>query len=768
MAELQQQPRQLEQNNIRLIVTKYSKYWWLFALSLIICTTTIYFYIKYFSVNEYEIKSKILIKNAGAGKSINDVDKFNNLGLIKTSQSIEDEIGILASSGVMEEVISKNTFNITYHVKGSIKDVEIYGGDVPFKISVDETDEDLVYGLPINLTFIDKNSYELSTVYKEKELRSKHNYGELVTLPYATLTIVPKVNFSNITYSKSMFFVIGNKDKLVAKFQRNLSVVPDNKTGSLLSLSFVSNHQKKGEEVLSKLIETYIDKTIKYENELAENTIKMIDNRLKLLSGEIEDVESTVVDFKTENVVTNISSNADSYIQQANDYKNRVADYQTQIRVLEGVEISLVDGNNESTISGSFSINDITITDLINEYNQTLIKKEQLAQSASTSNPVIANLDASLVSLRKSILQNVRNVKNSFSIARGNLLANASRFDARIAKVPAMEKKLLDISRDKSTKEGLYLYLLQKREEEVLSLAAPVSYTRIVSLPRAGNYPISPNKKLFYLAGILLGLFIPFLIVHIKEALNNKISKIEDLTEVISVPFLGEIGKNKEKVLLVTKDWGLSPKAELFRLLHFNLDYLKKTEKNQTLLVTSTVRGEGKTYIASNLAVTSAFNGEKVVVLTFDLREPELMNNFNLPNSPGITDFILNKELDVNQIIQKHPTIENLHLVGSGSIELQVGRLMLSKQIKVLMDILKKDFDRIIIDTAPIGIISDAFALNSYIDSTIYVVRKDVTKKEYLKTIDSIHKNEKLKNTMVLLNDTDTAETTYGYGNKEI
>ena len=755
----------MEQTNIRKLFFKYLKYWPLFVLGLIGCTAAVFLYIRYLAVDQYEIQSKILIKNTDAGQGIGQIDNFSNLGLIKTSHSIEDEIGILTSTGVMEEVISKKRFNISYYIKGSIKDVEIYGEDVPVEIMVDETAENLEYDLPIFLTFIDDESYELSTVFNAQESRSKHNYGELVALPFGTFTIVPKVDAINDRTSKPMFFVVGDKEELVAGFLENLSIMPDNKTGSLLSLNFTSNHKKKGEAVLMELIETYIDKTIKYENELAENTIKMIDDRLKLLSGEIEDVEKSVVDFKTANVVTDVSSNADIYIQQANDYKKRVEDYQTQINVLTGIERSLMGGNMESTIGGAGSIEDATLTSLINKYNEIFLDRQRLSQSAVTSNPIIVNLDASMVNLRQSILQNVRSVKNGFSIARGNLLANASRYDAQIAKVPAMEKKLLDISRNQSTKEGLYLYLLQKREEEVLSLAAPVSSTRIVSLPKADIYPISPKKRMLYLTGLLLGLFIPFSIIYVKDVLNNRVSAVEDITEKTAAPFLGEIAKSQEQGILDMELMGASPTAELFRLLLFNLDYLKKTDRNQTLLITSTVKGEGKTFIASNLAVTLASYGEKVVVLSFDLREPQLMANFDLPDSPGITDFIIKKGLDVDQIIQKHPTIDNLYLIGAGVVVTQAGRLMFNKRIEVLMDALKQDFDRIIIDIAPVGLVSDAFAFNPYIDSTIYVVRQDVTQKEHIKTIDDIFKNGKLKNTMVLLNDTNVADRDgYGYG----
>jgi len=754
-----------DENNFRSTLYKYVSHWKLFILCIITGILLAFLYIRYLAVNNYEIQGKILINNTNNGNGIRDNDNFSNIGLIKTSQSIDDEIGILSSNGIMENVITNNSFNIEYYHEGTIRDIEIYGKNVPIKVIADETSDNLKYNQPIYIKLLDSINYELRSVHNKEELVSKHAFGELIDLPYGTFTITSKLDSTNNDNQLPLYFKIKDKDDTTSGYLRNFNVVPANKTGSLLNLTYISTHSEKGEDILTKLIETYIDKTIKYENQLAENTIKMIDNRLNLLVGEIQDVEKSVVDFKTQNTVTDVSSNADEYIKQANDYKEKVANYQSQINILTQIEQTLLNTSIENSIGGGYSINDPSLTNQISKYNEILLERQRLSQSAVTSNPMLVSLDANLVNLRQSILQNVLSAKNGLSIAKGNLQANANRFDAQLARVPAMEKKLLDISRDKGTKEGLYLYLLQKREEEVLSLATPVSSTRIVSYPKAGKFPISPNKKILYLTGLLFGFVVPISLIFIKDSLNNKIVKASDITEVVTAPFLGEISENNDKQDFSTYESSSSPTVELFRLLSFNLDYLKKKENNQTILVTSTVKGEGKTYIASNLAVTMASNGNRVALLAFDLREPQLMSNFNLPNSPGLADFIIKKGMDVSQIIQQHPTIDGLYLIGPGMTNTFVGRLLLNDRNDLLMEVLKKQFDKIIIDTPPIGLISDAFAINKYVDSTIYVVRKDVTKKEHLSKIESIYTNHKLNNTMVLLNHTPETES-YGYSNK--
>jgi capsular exopolysaccharide synthesis family protein len=765
MNELRNQYINSEEKNIGDILKKYIKYWPLFAVGVIMCLAAVYLFIRYKAETKYAIHSTIFIKETTAGQSVNETEGFNSLGLIKTSHSIEDEMGILRSSGIMEKVISKLKLNVAYYVEGQIRDVEIYGEDVPVDILVDETSKELAFDLPIYLKILTAETYELNTEYQDKTIKSTHNFGDLVSEPFGTITVQKKDSTTYINEGKPVYFVIKNKDRLVIDFLANLGVATSSKVGNLLDLSFLSSSKQKGEDIVAGLIETYVEETIKYQNELAENTIQMIDDRLTKLSGEIEGVESSVENFKSKNVITDVASNANSYIGQANDYKNRISEYQSQINVLGYVEESFNSGGEDATISSSVTMGDAVLGNMVANYNETLMEKKRLAQSTPSSNPIIVNLDTTLNSLRSSILQNVRSTKNGLVIAQRNLQSNASKYDAQIARVPSMERKLLDISRQQSTKEGLFLYLLQKREEEVLSMAAPVSATRIVSLPKAGLYPVSPNKISLYLGGLMLGLFLPFCIVFTKEMLNNKISSLDELTKLSSAPVLGEISKSKSKNSLVASERERTPTAELFRLLRFNLEYLKKTDKNQTLLVTSSVKGEGKTFVAANLAVSLAAAGEKVVLLSFDLREPALMPLFGLTEKPGITDFIVKKGMLLNEIVQTNKDIDNLSLIGAGIPMIEVGKLILNERIEVLLSKLKEDYDRIIIDTAPIGKVSDGFALNSYIDSTIYVVRQGVSKKEYLKSLNNIYQHNKLRNTMVLLNDT-TAGQSYGYGNK--
>jgi len=743
------------------VFKSYTKYWPFIAASVIVCLIFVFLYLRYLSQNQFEVTSTIYLKSISSGKNTGDIEGFRDFGLIKTSQSLEDEIGIITSSGIMEEVITENSLNINFYAKGKINDIEVYGKEVPIQILIDKNTDNIPYNQFINISFLDETTYQLNTEYEDQEINSTHAFGETVNTQYGIFTVLKKPEIHNITNYKPLKFILIDKDYLISNYLGNLSVYPDNDTGSLLRMTFITTHKIKGEDILSKLIDTYIERTIQYENELAENTIKIIDNRLKLLSGEIESVEKSVVDFKTRNVITDVSSNADTYLQQANDYKEKASNYQSQINILSQIEQTLLEGSIENSIGGGFSINDRTLTDQISKYNSTLLERQNLSQSAVTSNPLIVKLDATLSNLRQSILHNIQSAKNGLFLAKSNLQDNANRYDAQLARVPGMEKQLLDISRDKSTKEGLYLYLLQKREEEVLSLAAPASSTRVINQPKAGLYPISPNKKLTYLAGLLIGLFIPISAIYLKNTLNTKVISVEEINIITETPVVGEIPRHSGAKLIVTgqdEREEQSQTLELFRLLRFNLAYLKKDHKNQTLLITSSIKGEGKTFIAANLALSLASIGEKVVLLSLDLRQPTLMRYFNLDEKLGITDFIIKKGIDKESLFQSYNDIPNLKLLGSGIVVGQISTTLMHERIGVLINELKQDFDRIIIDTAPIGLVSDAYAINPYVDSTIYVVRNNFTKKEHLRIVDNIYNNGKLNNCMILLNETEPKE----------
>uniref|UniRef100_UPI003594623F hypothetical protein n=1 Tax=Pricia sp. TaxID=2268138 RepID=UPI003594623F len=399
MSEPSKQSRELEEKNIGKIIAGYLNHWRLFAIGLTICLLAVFLFIRYWAEIQYEVKSTIQVKDESPGQGAIESASFKDLGLIKTSHKVEDEMGILKSPGLMEKVISKLSLNINFYMEGNIRDVELYGEDVPVEVLVDETAAGLVYDHPIYVRLLGGNCYEIHTEYEDKDYRAEYAFGELVSEPFGTFTVTRRSGNKYEDNGKPLYFTIRNTDVVIDEFLENLSVELINDTGSLIGLRFLSVTQKKGEDVLAGLIESYVEEKIKYDNELAESTIKMIDDRVKLLSGEISGVEKTVEEFKTKNDLTDVGSNANIYIEQANDYEKMIIDYQSQINVIESIESYMMQGDLDSPIPGALSTSDPSLINSIDRYNATLMEKNQLSQSASSSNPLIVKLDQTLASL---------------------------------------------------------------------------------------------------------------------------------------------------------------------------------------------------------------------------------------------------------------------------------------------------------------------------------------------------------------------------------
>ena len=373
-------------------------------------------------------------------------------------------------------------------------------------------------------------------------------------------------------------------------------------------------------------------------------------------------------------------------------------------------------------------------------------------RTTPADNPLVVTLDRSLTDLRIDLLENLKNIKDGLFIAQKNVRANSYKAQAKIAKVPTAERALQTINRDQGIKQDLYLYLLQKREEEALSLEAPISNTRIIDPPKVGRFPVSPNKTSIYLGALIFGLFIPFSFVFAKDQLNNKISGIGDIEKFTNAPLLGQISHNNDRKNLIVHKNNTSAIAELFRLMRFNLSYLTMDKEKKVLLVTSSNAGEGKTFFTINFAASLALSGKKVVALSFDLRAPKLLQRLSLKEGIGITDYIIDQKWTSKDLLIKVPNYENLDVIGSGPIPADPGELMLYDRIGTLIEELKQNYDHIIIDSAPIGKVADAFAFVPNIDATVFIVRQDY----------SLNSNNKLKNIMVVLNDTNANEN-YGY-----
>jgi len=765
MLELNSVATNNEGNNLKKILQKYTRYWYVFLIGVLLCLGMAFLYLRYVAIPQYRITSTVLVKDKDKGSGFSEAENLGDLGLIKPSGNIEDQIGILSSLNLLEKVLIELNLNVGYLAEGQIDDVEIYGKYLPFIVI---SDPFRIPSFPESISIIPKDSTNIELRIprsKGKNLNGVYQYGDTINTPEGTFSVIRNPVFTSSEIDRTPISVqFRNASDLASAYYEELIVEPANKTGSLLQVSLLDAIPERGEDIVLKLIELYAEESVKYQNQLAISTIEIIDKRLKLLTGEITNVEKDIATYKQENDLTNISSDAAVYLESAREANQQLDAYQTQIDILNSIENYLRQGGDERLVPSSLNIQDPTLSALIAQFNEQQLDKKALLRNTPSDNPLVVNLDRTLADLRSDILENLKNIREGLLIAQKNVKANSYRARAQIAKVPSAERALLTINRDQGLKQELYLYLLQKREEEALSLEAPITNTRIVDPPRSSRYPESPNKTSIYLGALILGLFLPISTLYVKNTINDTIQSTEDIKKSTQAPVMGQIAHSEDRLNLVVNETSTSSVAELFRLMRYNLSYLTEGQPNKVILVTSGKKGEGKTFFTINLAASLALAGSKVVALSFDLRSPKLLQNMRIKEKLGITDYIQDPKVTLKKITLASPDVDDLYVIGSGPIPMNAGELMLNKRIATLFEDLKAQYDYVLIDSAPVGKVADAFALAPYIDATVYIVRQNYSGKEELKSLNDIIEHQKLKHPMVVLNDT-KALISYGYRN---
>ncbi len=749
--------------DVKELVSKYLKFWPWFLGSLVISIGCAYAYL-YFTTPQYRINSTLLLKNGdesnqgGAKSSLGEIDLFN------TSQKIDDEIEVLKSQSLMQRVFSELSLFVTYYHTKGLKTFELYGKDIPIRVSVDKLHSSAFLD-PITIQRKTSTTFELK---EESGEASTHKYGEEISKSYGIFTVIAApVEGSEVRKNEPIIVKFHDVNRLANEYNEKLKVETVNKKASVIRISLIESIPQKGTDIINKLLEVYGKEALEDRRLVANTTIQFIDNRLKFLTSELTDVEKDVEQYKRKNEVTDVTSDADQYLTQARDYNRQLSELGIQIEVLESIEqyINKQPGKYE-LVPSTLTIQDPTLIQLITKFNDLQLERERMLRTTLPNNPLVRDLNEQLSSLQLNILENLHNIKNGLVITRKSLQSSSGRFRSQIQKVPSIERELLEINRQQGTKGNLYLYLLQKREESALALEITVSKSRMLDPATPEDYPVSPNKKLIYLLALLIGLGLPFSIIYIKDALNDKILSKKDIYHGTSTPILGEISLNSTGTKLVVTQESGTAIAELFRLVRSNLQFATAGKENRVVMVTSSTSGEGKTFFCINLAASLTLIGKKVVLLELDLRKPSLLKQLELPHGIGISDYLVSGgQVSIEDVIKPFNAVPGLYIASCGSIPPNPAELMMSQNLEHFVNELKGSFDYVIIDTAPIGKVADAFSLSSLIDSTIYVVRYNYTAKGQLELIEDIYKNKKLKHPMIVINGAkEGAKHAYGYG----
>lgn len=731
-------------------LSKYLAYWKWFIFSILLALIVAFFYLKT-KTPLYDIKSSILIKDDSKGQGPGDMLK--QLDLFSGTKVVDNEIEVLKSYRLMEKAVSQLNLQVSYFVTNNFKDFEVYGNSCPVQLKILHANS-LTYTEPIKINIIGTNKVEINGKITPLNVP--------VSFPNGTFNISLTGKASEI---KELIIQISPVSVVTETYMDLLKVAPSSKMSSVLLLSMENSVPQKGKDLLNQLIDEYNKAGLEDKNRVSFNTLTFIDKRLKLVSTDLLEVEKEVESYKSRKGITDISAESKIFLENVQQNDLQLNQVQIQQGVLNSIKDYVTDNENrQGTVPATLGIDDPTLLSLIGRLAELETKREQAIKLMKADNPLMLATDKQIKDIKNSIKQNVQTLQKSLEITRRKLEIQNSSLEGIIKTIPGKERILVDITRQQTIKNDIYVYLLQKREETALSYASTVSDSRTIDEARSSSEPVKPVKKNVYLIFCLAGLALPVGVIYILDILNNKIKNREDIERATRIPIIAEIPFSVHEKALVVNGPKMSALAEQIRTLRTNIAFLSPGENIKCLLFTSSISGEGKSFISLNLGASLAMIGKKTVILELDMRRPKLHSSLEISNTKGISDYLIGSA-SLQDLIQPIEGQEDYYIVPCGPVPHNPVELLIKGRLQELFTELRSQFDQIIIDAPPVGIVTDAQILEQYADATIFLVRHDITPKVKLKLIDDLFNEKRFKNLNLVFNAIKEGGR-YGYGNR--
>lgn len=757
-----------EEINIQGMIEPFLRKWQWFVLSVVMVLFLTFIFLKIKSPI-YKISSTILIKEAkssGGGKDdlamglLGELSVFGGMG----SNSVENELEILKSKKLMRDVVLKNNLQTSVYVLKSLGKKEVYKDKSPIVVRIiNENLEEKYPEKPIQLN-IKGDAVEL--VSKELSNSLKTQFGREIKLPAVTFVIDKNKNFrpeKDLDYNH-LEISLASIDSRVSKLQEEYSVNLADKKATVIALNINVENIEKGKDILNELVKSYNADAIEDKDITTKKTLEFIDERIKLISEELGQVENKKQDFKQKNKLSDIDTEVKLGLETNADARKKQLEVETQMNINKALLNSVVHLNGNSLLPINTGVESAEINSGIDAYNRLVLDKNRLLENATDQHPAVAELNKQIQELKKNIINTLNKNKQSLEIANSEYATELAKIDGKISKVPYLEKIFRNIERTQQIKENLYLLLLQKREESAISLNISAPKARVVDVAYASEKPIAPKKIIYYIGALMLGLLVPFLIIYLRRLLNDKIITKQDLERLVKDNILVElpsIPKNGSELVGIND---LSSMAEAFRILITNLKFkLPNREDGRVVLVTSTVKGEGKTFVSINTALTLAGGKSRVVIIGADIRNPQLQRyERESRRLKGLTEY-LHGDLDVQEIIHQFPNNANMDIIYSGMIPPNPTDLLTNGRFGTLIEELRQDYQYIIIDSAPLLLVPDTLLIADTADATIYVSRSKHTKNDLIEFANKNIREHKIHNVGFILNDVNKHFFSYGH-----
>ena len=747
-------------------VRKHKRYWWLFLLSLVACMLLAFTYLK-FATRIYSVNAVVLVaqddNSAGAGANL-----LKSMKLMGQGSKVDDEMIVFSSQELCTQVAKQLGLNHSYVEKKEwYKPSKNHYNSSPIEVEAPEE----IFDTLSNVNFkIDVNKQGLANI-KVKSGRDKLANLKDVKLPvtvkttYGTFIIKQTENYKkgkpcHITADLYGNYVLGEI------LNKRIKVKLATKKSNGINLSLNESNKARGRDILNTLMELYNERGQHEKDEQAINTAKFIDERLALIYKGLTSSEADIETYKRAHKIVDPELQIKSAVAKQELSDRAIVRLETNKQLLGMVRDFVSNPANKHSYI-PFEVDSSAASGSIRAYNNLLAKRQELSQSAKGDNIALKQIDEQIETMHANVLQGINSSIKGLNLQLSKARSQANETAGGLNQVPTQEREARELLRQQGIQNTLYTFLLEKREENALVLAATTPKGKIVDHAYAQISPVSPNKMVVTAMALLAGLLLPLLLIYLKDLFTTKFSNQEELEEISQVPFIGHIHHNRHNTQLVVKDGKSSSIVELFRYVRNNLQFMLNKEDDKVILVTSSISGEGKSFISTNIASSFALLGKRVALVGMDIRNPKLAQMLNLNEMPGVTSYLSRGDVSLEQIAQQCREVNGLDVFVGGAIPPNPSELLLSDRVKDFFADLREHYDVIIVDSAPVAQVSDSFALDKYCNATVYVTRANYTKRNLVKYMNRIAANKQLKNMCVVLNDTKPSnDNTYGYGQK--
>ena len=764
-----------EKIDFREILFKYLIHWpWLVG-TVVVFLLGAWLYLR-MATPVYNISATVLIKDDKKGGGVGMASELENLGLdglVTSSQNIDNEIEVLRSKTIAKEVVIDLNLYVSYTDEDEFPAKDMYKTS-PIQVSLIPQEAELLDktmivemalqpqgSLDINVKVGDdkyqKHFDKLPAVFPTERGTLAFFMSPDSLISKGTEDVDSEKKVRNITAT------INNPLHVARWYCKNMTIEPTSKTTSVAVISLKNSSLRRGQDFINKLLEMYNINTNNDKNEIAQKTAEFIDERIGIISKELGSTEESLETFKRNAGITDLTSEAQIALTGNAEYEKKRVENQTQINLVEDLR-RYMRGNEYEVLPGNIGLQDAGLVSQIDRYNEMLVERKRLLRTSTENNPTIINLDTSIRAMKMNVEVTLDRTLQGLLITKADLDREASRFSRRISEAPGQERQFVSIARQQEIKSGLYLLLLQKREENAITLAATANNAKIIDDAIADEIAVSPRGRVTYLIALVLGLGIPVGVIYLINLTKFKIEGRADVEKLTSVPIVGDIPLTDEKqgAIAVFENQN-NLMSETFRNIRTNLQFMLDNDK-KVILVTSTVSGEGKSFISGNLAISLSLLGKKVVIVGLDIRKPGLNKVFNISKKEqGITQYLANPEKNLMDLVQLSDVSKNLYILPGGTVPPNPTELLARDGLDKAIETLKKNFDYVILDTAPVGMVTDTLLIGRVADLSVYVCRADYTHKNEYTLINELAENNKLPSLCTVINGLDLKKRKYGY-----